>query len=137
MPKDSVRKVDYWTTTVPDTPGTADQVLQKLSAAKVNLTAFLAFPEAGKSQLDLIPVDGAAFEKAAKGAGVSLSPKKQALLIQGQDRVGALSEYTKRLGGKKVNITAASAVATAGGGYGFLIWVKPQDVDNAYAALSS
>jgi hypothetical protein len=138
MAKDVVRKVDYWYATVPDQPGAADAVLQKLAAAKVNLTAYLAFPlPGGKSQVDLIPADPAAFEKAAKAAGVTLSAKKQAILVQGADRVGALTEHTRRLAAKKVNGVAGAAIATPGGGYGFLIWVKPQDVDTAVAALSS
>jgi hypothetical protein len=32
-------------------------------------------------------------------------------------------------------VTAGSAVATPGGGYAFLLWVKPDAVDAAVAAL--
>jgi hypothetical protein len=138
MAKDNVRKVDYWHVTVADKPGAANEVLQKLAAAKVNLTAYLAFPSApGKSQLDLIPADAGGFEKAAKAAGVALSPKKSAVLVQGSDRPGAIAEHTKRLASKGINCTAGTAIATPGGGYGFLLWVKPDAVDAATAALSS
>jgi hypothetical protein len=138
MAKDDVKKVDYWHVEVVDQPGTADQVLQRLASAKVNLLAFLAFPiPGGKSQLDLFPADAGAFEKAAKTAGVSLSAKKSALFVQGRDRMGALAEATKRLAAKKINMTAATAVATPSGGYGFIVWVKQPDVDAALAALSS
>jgi hypothetical protein len=137
MAKDVVRTVDYWHTEVPDKAGAADGVLQRLFAAKVNLLAFLAFPAGGgKSQVDLVPADPATFEKAAKAAGISLSAKKRALLVQGSDRVGALADHTHRLGSKGINVTAGTAVATPGGGYGFLIWVKPSDVDAAAAALA-
>ena len=138
MAKDSVKKVDYWHTTVADKPGAANEVLQKLAAAKQNLTAYLAFPMAGgKSQVDLVPADPAGFEKAAKAAGIALSPRKAAILVSGADRPGALAEHTKKLAAKGVNCTAGSAVATPGGGYGFLLWVRPESVDAAAAALSS
>ena len=138
MAKDSVKKVEYWYTTVADRPGAASDVLQKLAAAKLNLTAYLAFPmPGGKSQVDLVPVDPAGFEKAARAAGVTLSPKKTAILVQGADRPGALAEHLKKLAAKGVNCTAGSAVATPGGGYGFLLWVRPESVDAAAAALAS
>jgi hypothetical protein len=138
MPNDAVRKVDYWYATVDDRPGEAGKVLEKVAAAKVNLLAFLAFPAGGgKSQVDLIPADPTAFEKAAKAAGIALSAKKRALLLTGADRVGAVAEATKRLAAKGINVTAATAVATQGGGYGLLIWVRQNQVDAAATALGA
>ena len=138
MSKDTVRRVDYWYATVPDQPGAGNVVLQKLAAAKVNLIAYLAFPVAGgKSQIDLIPVDGPALTKAAQAGGIALSARKTALLVQGSDRVGALGDHVAKLAAKGVNAVAGAAVATAGGGYGFVLWVKPVDLDKATAALSA
>lgn len=138
MGRDTVMRVDYWHTTVSDAPGTANQVLEKLAGQKVNLLAFLAFPgPGGTSQIDLVPATPATFEKAAAAAGVPISAKKQALLVHGPDRPGALAEHTARLAARGINVIAGSAVATQGGGYGFLLWVKPQDVEPAAKALGS
>ncbi len=137
--KDAVRKVDYWYAVVSDAPGAANDVLQRLARARVSLTAFLAFPTgAGKSQVDLVPADSATFERDAKEAGVSLaSTRKRALLIQGSDRLGALAEHLAKLAAQKVNVVASTAVATSGGGYGFLVWVKQDAVDAAAKALGA
>jgi prephenate dehydratase len=137
MAKDVVTRVDYWHTTVPDTPGAANAVLQKLADRKVDLLAFLAFPVAGgTSQLDLVPTTPASFERAAAAAGVPLSSKKQALLVHGADRPGALAEHTAKLARHGVNVTAGTAVATPGGGYGFLVWVPSGSIEKAAKALA-
>ena len=137
--KDAVRKVDYWYALVPDAPGAPNDVLQRLARAKVHLTAFLAFPAgAGKSQVDLVPTEPATFERDAKAAGVSLSStRKRALLVQGSDRLGALVDHLARLAAQKIHVVASTAVATSGGGYGFLVWVKQDAVDEAAKALGA
>jgi hypothetical protein len=139
MGKDKVRVVDYWYALVPDQAGSGNEVLQRLAKARVDLLAFLAFPSAGgKAQVDLFPAEPAKFEVAAKAAGVTLaSGRKRAILVEGTDRVGAASEHTARLAAKGIHAVAGTAVATPGGGYGFLLWTKQDDVDAAARTLSA
>jgi hypothetical protein len=136
--RDTATRVDYWHVTVPDEAGAANAVLEKLAKQKVSLLAFLAFPAgAGRSQIDLVPTSPGTFEAAAAAAGVALSSKKQAILVSGSDRPGALAEHTTKLGSKGISPIAGTAIATAGGGYGFLIWVRPDDVAAAAKALGA
>ncbi len=87
---DHVRQADYFHVAIPDKPGEAARVLALLSRAGVNMIGFCGFPRgAGKSQLDFIAEDSAAFKRAAKDLGFKLSAKKQAFVIQGTDRPGA------------------------------------------------
>jgi predicted amino acid-binding ACT domain protein len=65
------------------------------------------------------------------------SPPKEAFLIQGGDRVGAVAEILKKLGAAKVNVTAANASVAQGGGFGMILWVKAQDVAAAAKALGA
>ena len=133
---DKIRRVDYFYVLVNDEPGEGLRITGRLKEAGVNLLSLTAFPvEGGKSQIDFVPENADAFVKAAKAAGLTLSPKKQALFIQGADRVGALAEAFKKLAEVRVNVHAANASCASGGGFGCILWVKPKDFDKAAKAL--
>jgi hypothetical protein len=135
---DPVKSVEYRYATVGDAPGEAQGILSALEEAGVNLIAFLGFPAGGgQSQLDLVPEDPAALSEAAERAGVTLSEPKRAFLIQGDDRVGAVADATRRLAEANVNVTAAAAVAAGSGRYGMIVWVAPDDHERAAEALGA
>jgi len=135
---DTVRRVDYFYTTVSDKPGEATRILKSLQEAGVNLLAFSGFPHgARRAQLDFVPQDSAALTQAAKRAKVKLSRKKSGFLIQGDDRLGAIAQLTDRLGQAGINITAVEAVCDGSGRYGALLWVKSKDLRRAAKALGA
>ena len=131
---DRVRKVDYFYVTVSNTPGQAAKVLAGLAARGVNLLAFSGFPRGGKGQLDLVPEDTAALTRAAKKLKLKLSKKKSGFLLQGSDRVGAMTKTLNALAAAKINVTALDAVA-GGGRFAAIFWVKPKKVDKAAKLL--
>ncbi len=133
-----IRRVEYYYVTVPDKPGSGASVLGPLQGAGVNLLAYLGFPAGrGKSQIDLVPEDAAAFKLAAKSAGLKLSPAKRAFLVEGDDRIGAVAELTRRLAQAKVNVTAACATAAGAGRYGMIVWVPPASYNKAARILGA
>ncbi len=132
---DAIRRAEYYYVTVNDQPGEALRILSKLKEAGVNLLNFTAFPVAGgKSQLDIIPENGEGLMKAARSAGVTLSPKKQCFYVSGKDRVGAVAEIFKKLADARVNAHAANATCAAGN-FGMILWVKPDQMSAAAKAL--
>jgi hypothetical protein len=134
---DTVRGVDYYYVTVPDTPGEGQRVLSALKASGVNLLAFLGFPEGGQTQLDLVPEDPEALRRAAEQAGLTLSEAKRAFLIQGDDRVGAVADTLAKLAEANINVTAAAAAGAGSGRYGMILWVAPADVEKAASTLGA
>jgi hypothetical protein len=71
---ETVRRVEYYYVTVPDTPAEGQRILSALKDSGVNLLAFLGFPlGGGQSQIDLVPEDPASLKEAAARAGVTLS----------------------------------------------------------------
>src|SRR5215831_11814132 len=133
---DTVRRVDYYYVTVPDTAGEGDRILSALKERGVNLLAYLGFPAGGgQSQIDLVPEDPASFRQAAERAGLTLSEAKRAFLIQGDDRVGAMTDTTARLAEASINITAAAATSAGSGRYGMILWVRPTDYERAAGLL--
>jgi hypothetical protein len=133
---DTVRRVEYFYLTVPDTPGEGDRILSALKDSGVNLLAYLGFPaEGGQSQIDLVPEDPESLRAAAEQAGMTLSEAKQAFLIEGDDRVGAVADATAKLAAAKINVRAAAAIGAGSGRYGMIVWVAPSDYERAASAL--
>jgi hypothetical protein len=135
---DMARRVEYYYVTVPDTAGEGDRILSALRDGGVNLLAYLGFPlGGGQSQLDLVPEDPDALKEAAARAGITLSEAKQALLVQGDDRVGAVADATAKLAAANINVTAAAATGAGEGRYGMILWVAPADFEQAAGALGA
>ncbi len=133
---DTIRQVDYHYVEVPDKPAAGLQILSDLRQERVNLLACCGFPIGdGKSQIDFIPEDPERFRRAAAKHDLKLSDRKQAFLIQGEDRVGAIADIFSKLVSKQVNITASQGVCAGGGRWAMLLWVKPADFRQASEAL--
>jgi hypothetical protein len=135
---DTVRRVEYYYLTVPDTPAEGQRILSALKDSGVNLLAFLGFPLGdGQSQIDLVPEDPASLREAAERAGVTLSEAKRAFLIQGDDRVGAVADTTAKLAQATINLTAAASTGAGAGRYGMIVWVAAADYERAAEALGA
>ena len=130
-----VRKLDYYSMKVSNRPGNGAKLLAGMKAAGVNLLAFTGFPEAGGAQVDFVPENGAAFRRAAKAAGLTLSARKTVFLVQGDDRVGALTAALEALAAAKINMVACSAVTAGKGRFGAVLWVKKGDLAKASRLL--
>ena len=57
------------------------------------------------------------------------------IVIEGEDRAGALADYFAKLGDAKINVTVSSAIVAGAGRFGAILWVKPRDVKRAAKAL--
>lgn len=134
---ETVKRVQYFYTEVSDQPGEGARLLSLLKEAGVNLLAFSGFPHGRRAQVDFIPADPAAFRACARTAKLTLVGPKTGFLIQGEDRVGALTEIMAKLAAAKINVTACDAVATGEGRYGAILWVKPGDVQKAARVLGA
>lgn len=134
---ETVKRVQYFYTEVSDKPGEGARLLSLLKEAGVNLLAFSGFPHGRRAQVDFIPADPAAFRAVARKAKLTLVGPKTGFLIQGEDRVGALTEIMAKLAEAKINVTACDAVATGEGRYGAILWVKPGDVQKAARVLGA
>lgn len=132
----AIRPVTYYNATVADRPGSAYGVLSGLSGAGVNLLAFSAVPcGPNRSHLVLFPGDGGALEQLAHELGLMLDGPHEALLVQGDDELGALARFHERLAEAGVNVYASSGVTDGRGGFGYVVYVRPDDYSAALRAL--
>jgi hypothetical protein len=57
------------------------------------------------------------------------------LLVQGDDKLGALASVHAKLYEENVNVYASSGVTAGGGGYGYILYVRPDEYEKAAQAL--
>ncbi|NIP78038.1 MAG: hypothetical protein GWM90_02075 [Gemmatimonadetes bacterium] len=132
----NIRRVDYYYTTVEDQPGEAYRLLSTLAEAEIDLLAFTAVPVGPvRTQLSIFPSDSAELETVAGRAGLALDGPHPALLVQGDDELGALAEIHEQLYRAGVNVYASSGVTDGDGAFGYVLYVRPEEYKRAAEAL--
>jgi len=132
---DTVRKVHYYSTSVPDQPGQAFRVLAALVSAGVDLLGCSGSTGRGRAHIDVVPNDARKFATAVKKAGLDFSQKKVGFMIQGDDRPGALADNLKQLADRHINVITVEGLVAGEGRWGAIVWVDEQDVQRAGRAL--
>jgi hypothetical protein len=102
------------------------------------MLAFTGMPLGPDSvQLALFPEDQHRLVDAAKKAGLRLDGPHRAILVQGDDKLGALAEVHAKLSEAKVDVYASTAVTDGRGAFGYLIYLRPEECDRAMKALEA
>ncbi len=128
---DLIRTAQYFKVQIADKPGTLAGMLAPLHEAGVNFLAVHAFPRSRRTQVDVVPEDPSAFKNVAKAHKIKIQGPKMCLLVEGDDRPGALGDLTDRLRLAKINMTAVTGLAAGQGRFGAILWVSPRDVKKA------
>ena len=132
----SIRKVDYFYTTVKDQPGEGYKLLAQLAGVGVNLLAFTAVPFGPlHTQLTIIPEDSQLLKNETEKAGLTLDGPHPALLVNGDDELGALAALHQKLYESNVNVYASNGVVLANSSYSYLLYVKTEEFEAAAKAL--
>lgn len=132
----AIRRIDYFYTTIKDQPGEAYTLLTLLAGVGVNLLAFTAIPIGPlHTQLTLFPEDTLKLESEARKAGLVLDGSYPALLVQGDDELGALTDVHEQLFQAGVNVYASTGVSDGRGSFGYVIYVRPEEYQRAVKAL--
>ena len=124
----TLRKVAYFHVETPQSAGQGSRILAALRDAGINLLACSGFPQGRKAQIVFVPAQPARFRAAARRIKLRLSPKKIAFLLQGDDKVGALTGVLGKLAKARISITALESVTAGRGRFGAIFWVKPKNV---------
>lgn len=133
-----VRRVDYFRTEVQDAVGTAYRLLKKLASHDVNLLAITAVPMGPThTQFTLFPEDSNKLIDAAQRLKITLVGPERAILIYGEDQLGALVDYHLKLTDARINVYATTGVTDGKGGFGYVIFVRPDDFEATVAALGA
>jgi hypothetical protein len=132
----TIRRVEYYNATVRDEPGQGYKVLSQLAERGVNLLAFTAIPVGPvQTQLTIFPDNAGKLAEAARSAGLSLMGPYLAFLVQGDDELGEFARIHANLYRSHVNVYASSGVTDGHGGYGYVLYVRPEAYDRAAQVL--
>jgi hypothetical protein len=131
-----IRRVDYYYTSVKDEPGAAYRILSQLAGLGVNLLAFTAVPVGPtRAQLAMFPENDGKLTAAARQAGLALDGPHAALLVQGDDELGALAGVHERLFQAGIDVYASSGVTDGRGSFGYVVYVREDQFERAASAL--
>jgi len=132
----NISRVEYFKTTIIDRPGEAYKFLSQLALLRINLLAFTATPVSPTdTQLTIFPENPKFMKNEAARAGLFLEGPHPALLVQCDDRLGALADIHLRIYKADVNVESASGVTDGRGAFGYVIHVKTDDFEKAAGAL--
>jgi hypothetical protein len=134
----TVRTVEYFYARVANDPDKSYELLAQLAAEAIELLAFSAVPY-GEShmELTLFPNRAANLLQAAAKLGWNLTGPQHAVLVQGDDRLGALADIHQCLSQAGVRIFASNGVTDGTGRYGYLIYFSEDDHLEAARALAA
>lgn len=134
----TVRPIEYFYVMVKDKPGEAYRLLSKLAGEQVNLVAFNAIPMGLEhTQLVLFPESSELLTKVAAKTELTLTGPQHALLVQDDDRLGALADIHLTLLEADINVYASSGVTDGRGGYGYILYIRPEDYRKATHVLGA
>jgi hypothetical protein len=132
-----IRKVEYFYCSIIDQPGEGYKILTKLEQGGINLLAFTAIPVGpDRTQLTLFPEVPSKLITEAKNSGLTLDGPHPALLVQGDDELGALADIHQVLYEANVNVYASNGVTDNKGSFGYLLYVRPEEYERATSALN-
>jgi hypothetical protein len=132
----TIRSVKYYYVNVRDELGAAYSVLSQLAELGVNLLAFTAVPSGPSlAQFALFPEDPGKLVAQGRSAGLALDGPYHALLVQGDDELGALATVHARLVAAGIDIFASSDVTDGRGSFGYVVYVREDQFENAANAV--
>lgn len=130
------RKIDYYYAGVKDEKGEGFQFLSKLASHKVDLLALTAVPFGPeKAQFTIFPSNVQTLMEAAKREGISLDGPHSAILVQGEDHIGAFAEVLSKIASAGVSVFSAQGMTDGQKGFGYIVYVRPSDIEKTISAL--
>jgi len=87
-----------------DRPGTLADVGEALGKAGINIEGLCGFPCEGKGIGHILVEDAAAARRALEEVGLEVRGERQVLVLEVEDRPGALGEVSRRIADAGVNI---------------------------------
>ena len=125
--------------TMPNKVGEGARILEALKAEGVNLIAFLGYPKSARIAEVVLAVDEKApnLGKIAKKVGIELGKKQKALLVAGDDKLGAVAAKVAAMAQAGINIVSVHALAGGGKRYAALVVVLAADFRKAAKALAA
>ena len=123
-----IRSAPYFYARVEGDPDAAYDWLEDLANEEVDLLAFSAVPYGPNHvELTIVPHRPDALQASSLAHGTDLSGPYHALMVQGDDHLGALAGVHHALRDAHVRVYASTGVTDGDGRFGYLVYVREQD----------
>jgi hypothetical protein len=131
----NAKRVTYFKAKIEDKPGALLALAKDLKAKNLGLIGLKGVGQAGQGEILVIAKTPDKLRDAWKASG-TLSEEGTAFFVSGTDKTGALIASLDAVAKAGVNIVATEAIA-AGGKFGVIFWVTPEDLDKTAQALGA
>jgi hypothetical protein len=130
--------MEYFYARIEKDPEKAYELLAQLASEEISLLAFSAVPYgSNRVELTLFPDQPTNLLRVGKKLGWDLTGGQHAVLIQGDDHLGALADIHLCLSEAGVKIYASSGVTDGAGHFGYVIYFREGDHLEAARALAA
>jgi hypothetical protein len=85
-------------------PGTLAEIGEALGKADINIDGMCGFPCEGRGVLHILVEDADAARSALENIGLKVTSQRDVLLLEAEDRPGALGEISRKIANANVNI---------------------------------
>lgn len=113
-----------------DQPGVLARLGEAAGEAGINIEGISAFTGEGKGVVHLLVADPGDAQRALAAAGFDVRAARDVLVVDIEDRPGAMGEVCRRLADHDVNIQQAY-IASGGPGGGYRLVLAVDDIDKA------
>jgi hypothetical protein len=103
MPRRRIMAKDL-TVSLEDRPGTLADMGEALGRAGINIDGMCGFVCEGKGVLHILVEDAAGARRALEEAGFEVGVERDVLLVEAEDRPGALGEVARKIANSGTNI---------------------------------
>jgi hypothetical protein len=95
------------TITLEDRPGILAELGEALGGAGINIEGFCGYTSQGRGIVHLLVDDAAAARAALEGAGFAVEGEREVLVLDIEDRAGALGVIARRISSSGVSLNLA------------------------------
>jgi len=113
-----------------DRPGTLAEMGEALGKAGINIDGGCGFSCEGKGVFHILVEDAAGARRALEARGVEVSGEREVLILEVEDRPGALGEITRRIANAGVNVDLVYVDSNS------RLVIGADDLDKARAAVA-
>lgn len=95
------------TITLDDRPGIVAELGEALGRAGINIEGFCGYASGGQGIVHLLVDDAGAARSALEGAGFTVQDERDVIVVDVEDRPGALGVIARRISNAEVNLNLA------------------------------